>query len=221
MIKLVIFDLDDTLVSEYDYIKSGYKKVSEHICSKYGIDSRNVYDELLELFDKKTKNVFNVLLEKHDIKYSQKDIMELVTTYREHVPSINFYDDVLPFLDKLKSKSIKVGIISDGYLESQRNKINVLGANDIFDYIILTDELGKEFWKPSLKPFGMMRDKFGFEYDEMIYIGDNPQKDFYIKKYFNIKTVRIVRKNAIYKNAEYLEDIKEDIRINTLTEEIL
>ncbi len=28
MIKAVIFDLDDTLVSEYDYVKSGYKCVA-------------------------------------------------------------------------------------------------------------------------------------------------------------------------------------------------
>ena len=44
MIKLVIFDLDDTLIPEIDYVKSGFKEVAKYIESNYEFD--NVYDEL-------------------------------------------------------------------------------------------------------------------------------------------------------------------------------
>ena len=52
----------------------------------------------------------------------------------------------------------------------------------------------------------------------MIYVGDNPQKDFYVKKSIPIITVRICREKAIYEKAEYLENIREDLSIRNLEE---
>ena len=49
----------------------------------------------------------------------------------------------------------------------------------MFDEIIITDDLGGiEYRKPNMKAFQIMRNKFGMEYEEMCYIGDNRLKDF-------------------------------------------
>lgn len=52
----------------------------------------------------------------------------------------------------------------------------------------------------------------------MLYIGDNPKKDFAMKKYIPIKTARITRPNGIYKNEPYLWEIREDAAISALPE---
>ena len=216
MIKLVIFDLDDTLISEAEYVKSGYKVISKYIEEKFKINCSDTFEKLWSYFKNKEKDTFNKLLDEYQISYTKEDIVELVNVYRNHVPCIAFFDDVIPFLNELKSRNIHTGIISDGYLTTQKNKLEALEAYLKFDYIILTDELGREYWKPNPKAFEMIMEKFNLKPEEIIYVGDNPKKDFYIKNFLPITTVRIVRENAVYANEEYLEGIKEDFRINKL-----
>ena len=69
MIKAVVFDLDDTLISEKEYIKSGFKEISKIIEEKYKLDIDNIYKELIELSSNSTKNVFNRFLDNHKIQY--------------------------------------------------------------------------------------------------------------------------------------------------------
>ncbi len=218
MIKLVIFDLDDTLISEDKYIRSGYYVVSKYLEDKYKIDSIVSYNKLISFLESKEKNTFNKLLDEFNIKYSKEDIMKIVGIYRNHIPNICFFDDVMPTINELKIKKIKLGIISDGYLETQKRKLEVLKADEIFDYIILTEELGREFWKPHPKAFEMMLEKFSCNPEDVIYVGDNPEKDFYIKNYIPVNTIRIKRENGIYTNSKYMENIREDVEIYTLTD---
>ena len=206
MVKLVIFDLDDTLIMEEEYVRSGYKAVSKF---------------LKESFNQKEKNTFNKLLDVKKIKYNEDDILELVQVYRNHIPTISFCEDVMPTLTMLREKNINIGIVTDGYLATQKNKLMVLDAYKIFDYIILTEELGRDYWKPHPKSFEMMMEKFSVSPDEVIYVGDNPKKDFYVKESLNLKTVRIIRDGQIYKNEEYLNGVKENFIISNLKELIM
>lgn len=216
MCKAIIFDLDDTLISEKEYIKSGYKAVSKYIEEKYRLDKEKTYVQLNILFSESTSEVFNRFFEINNIKYEKEDIINLVNCYRNHIPTIKFYDDVIPTITELKKRRIKVGIITDGYKETQRRKLQVLEAEKIFDEIIVTDELGKKYWKPNPKAFELMKEKLNVEYNEMLYVGDNPEKDFYISKIYPITCVRIMRNEAVYDDREYKEDIKEKIRIDNL-----
>ena len=218
MIKAVIFDLDDTLISEYCYVLSGYRKVSDVIAKKYFLEKEEVFEKLISLFRIDKKEVFNRLLEIMNIDYDKEDILGLVKVYREHIPDIVFFDDVIPVVKSLKNMGVKTGIISDGYQITQRNKLLSLDAKKYFDYIILTDEWGKEFWKPSPKAFEEMKKMCNCRYSEMIYVGDNPTKDFYISKIIPINTIRIIRANGIYQFENYLEEIREKWRINSLHE---
>ena len=52
----------------------------------------------------------------------------------------------------------------------------------------------------------------------MLYIGDNPKKDFAIKADIPVYTARIIRPKAIYANAEYIKEIREDFTIKNLPE---
>ncbi len=217
MIKAVVFDLDDTLISEFEYIKSGYFHVSKILSSRIGKCSKEMFELLIDLFNKNPKNVFNRAFEHLKVTYTNNEIIELVDEYRNHYPRIQFFDDVLPCLKELKKQNIKIGIITDGYSNAQRQKLKAVEAHHYFDDIIITDELGKEYWKPHPKAFEIMKEKLEVNFTEMIYIGDNPEKDFYISTIYPIKTIRICRK-GIHKDKEYLHKIKEDFSVKTLND---
>lgn len=217
MIKVVIFDLDDTLISEKEYIKSGYQHIAEIIENKFSIDKNQVYDDLINLSRVSPKNVYNRLYDNYQIKYSKEMILDLVKEYRGHFPDIQFYDDVITCLTELKKLGIKVGIITDGYAIAQRQKLKAINAGKYFDEIIITDELGREFWKPHPKAFELTKKKFNINFDEIIYIGDNPEKDFYISTVYPITTVRILR-GGFYKERHYHKGVKEHFNVKSLKE---
>ncbi|WRU97867.1 HAD-IA family hydrolase (plasmid) [Priestia filamentosa] len=217
MIKAVIFDLDDTLISEKEYIKSGYQHIAALLNAKGLGEIEELVDKLLRLLDENSKNVFNRLFDFLEVTYTRGTIMELVDEYRNHLPSVNFYEDVLPCIYKLKKMDIKLGIITDGYANAQRQKLRRLVATRYFDEIVVTDEIGTEYWKPHPKSFEIMKEKLGVKYDEMIYVGDNPQKDFYISSIYPIKTIRIHRQ-GLYKHGNYRDGIKEHYSIKDLNE---
>ena len=217
-LKAVIFDLDDTLVSEIQYAMSGYKEVAAHIETKgyTGKNAAAIYKELTGLFFEDHKNVFNRFLINNGRDDSRDNVMELVEIYRNHLPDIEYYDDVLPALRDLREKGIKTGILSDGYAVTQRQKIRALEAEKDFDIIILTDEIGRDAWKPSPKGFNIISERFNIEPEEILYVGDNPEKDFYLSKTAGVKTARIIRESGVYSDREYYEGVKEDYRIDSL-----
>lgn len=217
MIRALIFDLDDTLISERQYIESGYQHIAGVLNDMYRLDSKVVYLDLISLFEKSPKNVFNRLLDKYGIEYDDKLIITLVEEYRNHFPKIEFYPDVIPCLEYLRSNDIKLGIITDGYAKTQRQKLKAVKAEKYFDEIIVTDELGREFWKPHPKAYEIMRARLNVEFREMVYVGDNPGKDFYIKSLYPIMTVRVNRE-GFYSKASYFEEVKENIYIKSLSE---
>ena len=218
--KAVIFDLDDTLASETDYARSGYRAVSSYLI-KTGFpvkDGDLIYREFISLFNEDHKRVFNRFLINHGLPDSRDRVMELVEVYRSHPPDIAYYEDVEPLLLKLGEMGIKKGILSDGYAVTQRQKIKALKAEEDFDIIVLTDELGREAWKPSPKGFELIEERLSLKPAEILYVGDNPEKDFYLSVTAGIRTARIIREEGVYSSREYYEGVKEDMRITSLEE---
>lgn len=218
MIRAVIFDLDDTLTPEEEYIKGGFGHIAEILSESINIEKKALWQQLIELYQNSPKNVFNRLFENLELSYKMDDIIRLVQAYRNYKPKLEFYDDVLLCLGLLKANGIKTGIVSDGFLPSQINKLEALQCDKYFDRIILTEELGKEYGKPHIKAFEIMSQDLKVPFYEMLYVGDNPEKDFYISSGSAIRTVRIIRENSVYRNSTYKGNRIENFRINNLME---
>ncbi len=208
--KAVIFDLDDTLYPEKSYCLSGYRAVADHIGGDYEL--------LKELFIESPKMVFNRYFERLGINYEKEDILKLIGIYRGHKPEIEFFPDAVATIKALKEKGMRLGIVSDGFAEAQRQKVKALGCDKYFEKIILTDEIGRDAWKPSAKGFELLEKEFGVRADEMIYVGDNPSKDFYLKITAGVKTARITREDGVYRDTPYFEDVHEDYSLESLTD---
>ncbi len=230
--KAIIFDLDDTLVSEYSFVKSGFAAVAKHLakCDTgvfahfAGSDTAVLWEEFLALFHESAKNVFNRFLDMHGVNgYTEDEVFSLVKVYREHEIDREIYkpyDDVEDVLSTLCEKGIAAGILTDGFAVSQRNKIRALGLDKhpAIKGIVVSAEHGEGWAKPSAKGFELLCDELAVKPGEMMYVGDNPKKDFYISRNIPIKTVRIIRGGGVYENAPYFEDVREDHRIEKLEE---
>lgn len=190
----VIFDLDDTLYDEKDYVRSGYRAVAEFL------KEPQAEEEMWKCFENKLPAI-DTYLSKIG-KEAQR--AECLNVYREHMPNIALRDGARALIETLKEKGIKVGIITDGRPSGQRNKIKALGLAELVDDIIITDELGGEqFRKPCDIAFRIMQRKWRLPFGEMIYVGDNPYKDFGAPKQLGMQRL-------YYRNADGLYSCTED-----------
>lgn len=169
---VVIFDMDDTLYSETDYVRSGYEQIAKHFPE---IDNMAV--KLWDAFEG-GKQAINYVLEQEGL-LSEIAVQQALHIYRYQQPQISLYPEAEQLLEALKSRGIRLGMITDGRPEGQRAKIASLGIEKYFDKIIITDELGGvSMRKPNPVAFELMQAHFNVPYSEMVYIGDNPKKDF-------------------------------------------
>ncbi len=190
-IDAVIFDLDDTLYSEKDYVKSGYSAIAEKFPQVSGMASK-----LWEAFEKKLPAIDTVLEREGILTDGAKKLA--LETYRFHNPVIKLYPGVRALLSGLK-KNKKIGLITDGRPEGQRAKIRALEINDFFDCIIITDELGGvEFRKPCDKAFRIMQKELNVPFEKMAYIGDNLKKDFISPDKLDMRSIYFCNFEGLY-----------------------
>lgn len=183
----VIFDLDDTLYSEKDYVKSGYKKIAEHFPQVPDMQER-----LWEVFLRGGKAIDEVFAECSLSEFSH----EALAIYRNQTPEISLYDGVREMLARI-GEGKKTGIITDGRPEGQHAKIRALGL--YADEIIITDELGgPEFRKPNELSFRVMREKLGVAFEKMAYVGDNIKKDFIAPEKLGIRCIYFDNCDGLY-----------------------
>jgi len=205
-LKAVLFDMDDTLYPESDFVKSGFRAVSCYLRSKYGLAEDWLLDEMLRILQRDGRGkVFDTLLENLGL-YSDDHIKLLVYIYRSHRPTIYPFRDVLPIVDNLKKDGLRLGIVTDGMGSVQRNKIAALGMESLFDVIVCTDELGREYWKPSVVAFKIALELLQVSATQAAYVGDNVHKDFVGPNSIGMLTIQVRKQDVQNVRAEGLYD---------------
>lgn len=191
-VKGVVFDLDDTLYPEKEYVKSGYRAVAKFL------GDESLSDKMWKYFEEGKAAVDECLKElgKDNLKE------ECLKVYRTHRPDIRLYDGVAELVRNLKNRGIKVGIITDGRPEGQRNKISALGLESLASDIIITDELGGvQFRKPCDIAFRIMAERWKLPYEEMVYVGDNAEKDFHAPRQLGMQSVWFQNPDGLYRHS--------------------
>lgn len=175
-LKAVVFDLDDTLYPEKEYVKSGYVAVAAFLKNTQIVQNEEaVSGRLWTLFEEKKPAIDCFLTEAGIFNEHLRDLC--IEVYRKHIPKLQLYEGVMECFEKCREQGLKIGIITDGRTDAQWNKIEALGLKRMVDEIWVTDTLGIEFRKPSDIPFRIMQKKLDVDFDKMVYIGDNPNKD--------------------------------------------
>lgn len=188
----VVFDIDDTLYFERDYIRSGFQAVAEFLEEKGFFSVNEVFDCLWIGFQSGVRgNSFNFLFKKFPLLSYYFSVQELVDIYRGHFPDIQLQAELISIVKLLRENNVILGALSDGPLVSQQAKASALGLNDILDEVVLTDRWGRDYWKPHHRAFEFLEEKFRLSPEFMLYIGDNPKKDFIAPNSRGWKTIRL------------------------------
>lgn len=189
--RVICFDLDDTLYKEIDYLKSAYREIAayavEHCHSRADssyVLSGKAYDEMLMAYEK-GNNAFNRLNEFLGIDLP---VSEYLRIYRCHKLNLSLSDDVVSVLNSLKSSGCIIGLITDGRSIQQRNKIEALGLNQWIkdEDIVISEDFGCE--KPSSANYEYFMRRYP-ESENFMYVGDNLEKDFIAPNVLGWQTV--------------------------------
>lgn len=190
----VVFDLDDTLYNEIEFLRSAYTELSKKLTP----DSwQGLFASLFSLY-RNNENVFDYVSETYRIPKT-----ELINAYRNHLPNIEPFNGVIKSIKNIKEKGGKVGILTDGRSVTQRNKIKALGLIDYIDYIVISEEIGSE--KPNEKNYRLIEKELDCTVN--YYIGDNIKKDFVTPNRLGWKTIGLIDNGLnIHSNAHSYQD---------------
>ena len=191
-LKAIIFDMDDTLYGEKEYVRSGYQQIAKVLPQV-----EHAAEKLWRLFEEKKPAIDMLLLEEGIDSDELKQLC--LKTYRFQEPEIHLYPGVKELLAELKEQGYLLGVITDGRPEGQRAKIKALGLEKLVDHLIVTDEFGgAEFRKPNPLAFETMKEKMGVEYSQMCYVGDNIKKDFIAPENLGMRCIWFKNNDGLY-----------------------
>lgn len=174
---MTVFDLDDTLFKERDFVTSSFRVIARE-ADRRGIIS---YEKALAILcaGRDGGMAFSSLAEEVAARAPGCGLTEewMVNTYRTHTPDIKLDDATESVLAALRERGETLGIITDGRSNTQRAKIKALGLERFIEprNILVSGETG--FDKTHREPFDMimMRNPAERRY---VYVGDNSAKDF-------------------------------------------
>jgi 2-haloacid dehalogenase len=206
---LVFFDADDTL---FDFTKS--QEIAFRNCVSY-FEINYHTDSLFSEYKKSNKELWGEL-EKGSITLEELRILRFKKIFERHKinqdPIIfgNYYiqklsecTHLLPYAVQIcqfiKSNNIKIGIITNGYSKTQKNRLKHSELFPFFDSITISEETG--YRKPQPQIFEIALNNYkGIKKNEVLMVGDNLNADIFGANHFGIDSCWFHRTGGSPKN---------------------
>lgn len=213
-IKVIVFDLDDTLYSELDYVRSGLAHVAKNLSAKFKTDREELYELLFNSLKLGRTEIFNRVLFDLNL-FTASNLKSCIKLYREHSPLINLYQDTMPVLKAL-AKHYSLYIVTDGHKLVQEHKLRALRLYDspLIKKAYITYRHGIKHSKPSPYCFNKIVKSERVMPNEVVYIGDNPKKDFVGIKPLGFKTIRVL--TGQHKDAYFGDSYEAEFKADNL-----
>jgi putative hydrolase of the HAD superfamily len=187
---IIIFDLDDTLYREIEYVHSGLAAVARFGAERFGLPAKQSFGEMRSVLEAEGRgHVFDRWLARHGLA-SKGRIEECVRVYRHHEPRIRLEPAVRSLLRRLSGQPLY--IVTDGHKIVQDRKIEALGLRPMVKRVFITHRYGVRHAKPSVHCFERIREIEGCRWKDMVYVGDNPAKDFVNLNRLGMPTIRVL-----------------------------
>lgn len=192
MIKLVIFDLDNTLT---DFMRM--KQVAIDAATEAMIDAglmlppEKIRDEINRIYEQEGieyQLVFNRLLMKLKGEIDYKILAAGIVGYRRgREASLVLYPHVKMTLIQLLSRGLKLAVVSDAPRQEAWLRLCYLQLHHMFEVVITYEDTGE--YKPSPAPFRRVLELTGVAPEEALMVGDWPQRDIIGAAEIGIRTV--------------------------------
>jgi putative hydrolase of the HAD superfamily len=186
---ILIFDLDDTLYPELSYVLSGFTAVAESLSQRFGwsVES-NMQLMQATLANEGRGAVFDRLLEHHGVG-GKALVRSCVDIYRHHVPSLQLYPESAELLPQLRQP---LYVVTDGHKLVQQRKVEALRIDRWIKKSYITHRYGIARAKPNIHCFQLIRERERCQWSDLVYVGDNPAKDFVNLNPLGARTVRVL-----------------------------
>lgn len=192
MIKAVIFDMFETLITHYNS--------PLYFGSQMAVDAKLSEDEFLPLWrgkeDERTlgiltleENIELILLEN---KCYSADLVKKIADKRREAKLRcfeNIHLEIIPMLSALKEKGLRVGLISNCFSE-EAEVIRESVLSEYFDAVCLSCDLG--MCKPDKRIFEKCLDTLGVSAEECLYVGDGGCYELETAKSLGMNVVQAV-----------------------------
>ena len=210
-VKVIVFDLDDTLYDEITYVKSGFMAVANAYMPE---NPDAMFTKMVTILKRDGRGkVFDNTL-KHFGFTSKKDVKKALGIYRSHMPKICLNEDACEILSHYQNTPLY--IVTDGNKLVQERKVKALGLEKFVKKAFITHRYGTIHAKPSPYCFVKIAQLEGVKNEEIVYIADNVNKDFIEIKKLGFQSVRISQ--GMFKDAQKPAEYHADVTIDSLKE---
>jgi putative hydrolase of the HAD superfamily len=213
---IVVFDMDDTLYLERDFVMSGLRAADRWAATALG--ATGLFEATRALFAQgQRERLFDQALISLGMAVEPELIAKLVEVYRSHRPEIRLAEDACRVLAR-RAEWDGIALLTDGYQLTQEHKIEALGLRESCDPVITTDSWGRDYWKPHSRGFLAIQRCFEQPPASFMYVADNPLKDFLAPRSLGWKTIRIRRPGGLHADLTAAPGHDADLTISSLDE---
>jgi putative hydrolase of the HAD superfamily len=206
----LVLDVDDTLYLERSYVESGFAAVGAWVSNTLGVEG--FAENALSAFAAGARgDVFNQVLARIGIEPTPALISALVDCYRTHRPDIELLSDAEALIAQASQLGLPIAVITDGPAVSQRRKVASLRLAEHCDPIVITDDTPDVRSKPDPSAFRLVEQRWGVDPKRLVYIGDNPAKDFRAPHALGWRTVRVRRTGGLHEHLSNGGDVEQEV----------
>jgi len=193
----ILFDLDGTLYDDREYVRAGFRSAATYLRETHGVKTFGdmVWEYAVE---RNFTNVFDRILTTYDFPKSELD--DLIAAYHDCDPNLRPYPDAEAVLAELSDKC-QTAVITGG--KNGERKLELLGLKDAFDTVYVTPAQGTS--KRESTPFEDVLDELDTSPERAVFVGDNPELDFYWPNRLGMTTVWIRRRTTVFRSPESTE----------------
>jgi putative hydrolase of the HAD superfamily len=191
LLKAVFFDLDNTLV---DFMKMKRSSVeaaaSAMIDAGLPLSKQKAVKLIFEVYSRhgiEDQLVFQRLLKQTVGRIDYRILATGIAAYRRvQAGYLTPYPGVRSTLLALKEKGVKLAIVSDAPRMRAWMRLASMNLAEFFDAVITLGDA--KLKKPAPQPFKKALREMGVEPSEVVFVGDNPDRDIVGAKALGMKT---------------------------------
>lgn len=193
---LIVFDLDDTLYLERDFARSGFAAAGAWLQRQAGVSG--LAEACCALFEAGPRtHLFDEALNRLGFATDPSLVARLVEIYRTHEPRIALAVDAARYFGG-RDGTIPSALITDGPTATQQAKVRALGLDTLLGLIVCTGSLGPGRGKPHPLAFERVEAWATPHGLPLVYVADNPLKDFVAPRSRGWWTVQIERPERVH-----------------------
>lgn len=192
MIRGVLFDLDNTLLDFMQMKQASIEAaVSAMVDAGMPMSREAAFAEIYKLYERvgiEHQEIFNLFLKQQFDAVNYKWLASAIVAYRRaRNGTLVTYPHVRPTLFELLRRGLKLAVISDAPRLGAWLRLCQLDLHHIFDPVVAYEDTGHR--KPSPMPFYRALHRMELKPEEVIMVGDWPDRDMVGAHQLGIKTV--------------------------------